>query len=137
MQAQLAWLLVAILFSTGTSLFAQKISAQKEAEVRALLDSADVYKLTDPARMLEYAQSILMEVPVQGNESLIVPTLVMSANSEKIRGNFDKALEYASRAVEVSMPTQNPELIVRACFMKATVFDLRDNQLHFLKIIYC
>ncbi len=111
-----------------TSIDAQKISPEEDQAIQVLSDSAEFYELKAPERTLQYATTILSRVPADGNEIIYIRALLYAANSLKMLSRKTEALEYATGAIALSHKLEDPVLLVRSYFMKATIFGQDDDQ---------
>jgi signal transduction histidine kinase len=104
--------------------------AQSAINERAesLIDSAHYYELRSPQRAMEFARTILNEIPEKGNERYHINALILSANSQKMLSSRKDALTDVNKAIAWSRRLNDPEMIVRSSFMKATIFDQDDEQ---------
>src|SRR4030095_13812939 len=111
-----------LLFSMGYTVHAQEISGEEKIIVDALLDSAGTYGLKDPARTLQFATQVISRVPVKGNEGIHIIAYLHIANSQKMLGRKEEALDFCTRAVYYSHQVDDPLFLIRSYFMKASVF---------------
>lgn len=109
------------------SVFAQPLSDTEQAEMQELLDSAEYYKLTNGRRAFEFASVILNQVPAEGNEKLRIRALAIAANSQKVIGTKESALALISEGIRLSEKVNDVFQLVRAYYMKATIFDQNDE----------
>jgi signal transduction histidine kinase len=110
------------------SAYSQALSGSSLEEMQTLLDSAEFFQLKAPIRALEFSEVIISQVPEEGNEKLVVRALRIAANSMKMLSERDQALAYASRAVALSRSIEDKDYLLRAFFMKATIFDYHDEK---------
>ncbi len=115
------------LFCIHQNVLAQALTGTQEILMQSILDSAEHYKLTDARRTFEFVSVILNEVPEQGNEKMYIRALTLAANSQKMIGTKQSALSFVAHALRLSYEIDDATSIVRAAYMKATIFDQNDD----------
>src|SRR5687767_4074191 len=93
--------------------YSQGISGLKKRTGEILLDSAEMYKLNDPARSVEYALRVLDQVPSDENELLHIKALIYASNGQKMLSKIEEALDYATQAIALAHKTDDTEILVR------------------------
>lgn len=124
--------ILAVIF--GVPLFSQGKDVIMDPEAKQLLDSANYYRLRNPRRTIELAQSILGRYPEKGNVDLHAQALLHCANSEKMLHNKDSALDYCRKAIRLAEANHNVEYLVKANFMSGSVhaaFEQFDSSIHY------
>lgn len=111
-------LIIPLIF-LSVNTFAQNSSYK---EIIALLDSAEVYSLSDPERCLQIANEVLSRLGSRGKDEYRVRALLHSANSKKMLSRKDEALQDATNALSISLGLNDPDLLYRSYFMKASIF---------------
>lgn len=108
-------------------LHAQKLSEEQERYVRSLLDSSEQCKLSDPSQSLSFALQALDWLPESGYEKMRITAYLRAANSEKIASHKAASITYANKAGELSASIRDSILMMRAAFMKASIFGFYDD----------
>ena len=108
-------------------LYAQGLTEEQELYVQSLLDSSEQYKLKDPSRSLSFALQALDWLPETGYEKMQITAYLRAANSEKIASNKAASLTYVNKASELSASIRDSILMMRAAFMKASIFGFYDD----------
>lgn len=127
MKRTTGWLAI-LMLCLNTGAISQPITGEQAIIMEALLDSAELYELLAPSRALQFAHTVLDNIPAEGNEVMYVRALLYAANSTKILSRKQEALDYCSRAITIAHTVNIPELLVRSYFMKGSVFGQANDE---------
>lgn len=122
-------LIVSLLSCCGwlLPLHAQGLTEEQELYVQSLLDSSEQCKLKDPPRSLSFALQALDWLPETGYEKMRITAYLRAANSEKIASNKTASITYVNKAGELSASIRDSNLLMRAAFMKASIYGFYDD----------
>src|SRR6187200_625294 len=103
-------------------------SSKDKEELKILMDSSDFYGLKDPVKSMLFAKQMLDQYPGHENDSFHVEAMLNVANSLKMQSKKEEALSFARQAITLSSKIGKQELLMKAYYMKGSVFGQDDDK---------